>query len=95
MELILIILIYLTVYRITRLVIHDSFPPVAIVRDFFLDRTYEGHWLDYLLGCYWCVSVYVGGLVVLATDLVVDVPYPWLVWISSSAITGAISTRVN
>lgn len=54
----------------------------------------KGHWsgtgraLAYLLECPWCMSVYVGGAVVLLTDLFVSVPAPWLVWIAASTVTG-------
>lgn len=49
--------------------------------------------LAYLITCPWCVSVYVGFVIVGVEMLLVDVPYPWLVWGASSAITGLLSAR--
>ena len=37
------------------------------------------HWLSELYGCPWCVSAYVSGALVAATDVVHGVPVPWLV----------------
>lgn len=48
--------------------------------------------LAYFVGCPWCVSLWVGGFVTLATMLVVDVPYPWLVWPATSSITGLLAS---
>lgn len=48
--------------------------------------------LAYLLSCYWCMSVWVGGVLTLATDLAVGLPTPALVWLTASAVTGLIAS---
>lgn len=48
--------------------------------------------LAYFVGCPWCVSLWVGGLITLATMLVVAVPYPLLVWPATSAVTGLLAS---
>lgn len=48
--------------------------------------------LAYFVGCPWCASIWVGGLVTLATMLTVGVPYPLLVWPATSAVTGLLAS---
>lgn len=48
--------------------------------------------LAYFIGCPWCVSLWVGGLLTLATMLIVDVPYPLLVWPATSTVTGLLAS---
>lgn len=131
MDALLIILIFLTVYRGTRLITRDKLPVVFIPREAFVQRwgTYEGigrdrdgvrrNWLvrawrylwasefvavngidrtnlvmkslAYLWECDWCTSIWVGGAVVYTTVQYVDLPYPWLVWVASSAVTGLLT----
>ena len=47
----------------------------------------------YWLSCPWCVSIWVGGAVTLATAMFTSVPMPIMVWLASSAITGFMSSR--
>ena len=60
------------------------------------DPSAKGHWgntgraFAYLLECPWCMSMYIGGVVVFVTALFVSVPAPFLVWIAASSITGLI-----
>lgn len=50
--------------------------------------------LAYYVTCPWCVSVWIGGLVVLAEVICMsDVPYPLLLWGASSAVTGFLSGK--
>lgn len=50
--------------------------------------------LAYYVTCPWCVSVWIGGLVVLAEVICMsDVPYPLLLWAASSAVTGFLSGK--
>lgn len=128
----LLILTFLTVYRITRFVTVDKFPAIDLPREAFVQRwgAYEGigrepdavrhNWLvrsfrffwaaefpavngidrtnlvmksfAYLWECSWCTSIWVGGAVVYTTVQYVDLPYPWLVWVASSAVTGLLTT---
>lgn len=41
-------------------------------------KAWVPHWLAELLGCPWCVSAYISGALVAATDVLVGVPVPWL-----------------
>jgi hypothetical protein len=49
------------------------------------------HWLAELITCPWCASAYVSGALVLITDCVIGVQWPWLmggaVWAGSSLIS--------
>lgn len=47
----------------------------------------------YFLSCPWCVSVWVGGGVTLATYLAVGLHVPVLVWLASAGVTGYLSSR--
>lgn len=48
----------------------------------------------YMLTCPWCVSVWLGGLVVLVEVLCgANVPYPLLLWPATSAVTGLLASR--
>lgn len=46
--------------------------------------------LAYQLSCPWCVSPYVGAVVVAVTDLWVGLPTPVLVWLAAAGFTGAM-----
>lgn len=82
------LLVALTSYRLTRLVVHDTFPPVRWVRvklagdaDAYAPRaSWSPEWLADLVSCHWCSSVWVAGGVVLVTDVWVGLPWPLLVW---------------
>lgn len=47
--------------------------------------------LAYLWECDWCTSIWVGGAVVYTSTLFVSTPYPWLLWLASSAATGLLT----
>lgn len=51
-----------------------------------------GRSLRYLFTCPWCMSVWVGAVVVYVFTLFVSVPLPYAVWIAVSATTGLIAT---
>ncbi len=63
-----ILLHVIAVYRITRLITTDTFPPVAWLRERLVRGRPVTHWLPYMLGangntgCPWCVSVWVAAL---------------------------------
>lgn len=111
----LLIVMVLTVYRLTRLVVKDTLPPVLWVRDrlaggwrpmtsfesadqgatveiggitnLWVNRvSWSPDWLGELITCPWCASGWITGAVVLATDLTVGMPLPWL---SGPAVWGA------
>lgn len=100
-------LLVVTVWRVTRLLVVDEFPPVRAVR-LWVVRTFAevkadgslgadrrwgwlGHALAYLWTCVWCMSVWVGGGVVAAATVWVSVPLPVLVVAAGSALSGVMS----
>lgn len=89
----LIVLVCLSTYRFTRLIVRDLFPPMEVFREWVLRKCGVSHWLSYLVTCYWCVSLYVGAVIVVLAWWFYGLPYPLLVWPVSSAVTGLISQR--
>lgn len=93
------VLLALTSYRLTRLLVVDNFPPILRVRELLTGdeetnrpaASWVPWWLEYLAGCYWCVSVWVSGLVTLAVTLASDLPYPLLVWGGVAALAPWLS----
>lgn len=93
------VLMTLATYRVTRLLVVDNFPPVLYVRQLLTGDDELGRppaawvpwWLQYLAGCYWCVSVWVSGLVTLAVTLASDLSYPLLVWGGVAALAPWLS----
>lgn len=90
-ETLLVALVVLSVYRVTRLLVKDTFPPIAVARARVAERWGDDSWQAYLSSCSWCASPYVGGAVVVTVDQVVGLPVPVLVWIAASAVTGFIA----
>jgi hypothetical protein len=88
------VLLALTSYRLTRFLVKDNFPPILYVRERLTGNDAYGvqkwpwvpFWLEYLAGCYWCVSVWTSGAVTLLAALTMDVPYPWLIWGGCAAL---------
>jgi hypothetical protein len=82
----LLVAMWLAAYRVTRLVVNDSFPPVQRLRDKLVgaDETKllgtRMEWFGELITCYWCASFWVSGVVVGLTDLATSVPLPFLLW---------------
>jgi len=87
----LVLLITLTTYRITRLLTQDALPLVARPRAWIIRRTGEHSAWAYLVECPWCTGVYVAAAVTAATDVWVSVPYPFLVAGAAAALTGIIA----
>lgn len=88
------VLLALTSYRLTRLLVVDKFPPILWVRERLTGNEDEGiypwrwvpFWLEYLAGCYWCVGVWTAGAVTLLAAWTMDVPYPLLYWGGCAAV---------
>ncbi len=97
----------LAIWRLTRLLVVDDFPPVRAVRDWFI-KTFAvispegemtggrhlgglGHAVAYIWTCPWCMSVYVGAGVWAAADWRLSVPYPWLILAAGSGLAGLMS----
>lgn len=108
-DLLLLAAVWLSVYRFTRLVAVDR---IAQAPREWLQIRFEQRWerrhpgllndnewqspTAYLLGCVWCSSVWIGGLITLATAVFVAGPLPvpwWLMWASSSAVTGWLASN--
>jgi hypothetical protein len=103
-RLVLAVGLVLAVWRITRLLVVDEFPPVRAVREWFI-RTFAiisvegemtggrrlggiGHAIAYIWTCPWCMSVYVGASVWAAADWRLSVPFPWLIVALGSGLSG-------
>lgn len=88
------IILALAAYRLTRLFIEDVIfdtPRDAIWKKFPPESTKIG----YLLTCYWCLGLWVSGLVVV---LYLLIPVPTLVVaaiLAISAVVGMIDHRMN
>ena len=84
-------------YRITRLVVSDSFPPVQRLRDRLVgadEKRLVGtrlEWLGELVTCYWCASFWVSGAVVGVAEVATSVPLPFLLWWAVAGIAAFAS----
>jgi len=89
----MVLLVWLTIYRATRLITDDDFPASIAVRGRVTDRWGENSWQNYLVTCPWCLSIWLGAVVVVAADFMLDdgLAAPALVWASASAVTGYLS----
>lgn len=98
---IFVVLFYLTVFRVTRFFIQDTWPPIAWMRNKITGRRSPDHWLSYLFGqgsdpgCPWCMSVWVaaaGCVILWLTDFV---QLDWRMWVmlalSASTATGFLA----
>lgn len=90
-------LFLLAVFRATRLVTADAFPPLAAARRAVIRRFGDEHPISYLVECPWCVSVWLGALGAAAWDLAdmlpgvrtTSVPVPVALALAASLVTGA------
>jgi hypothetical protein len=75
----------------------DQFKPTTAVKGvenrWIVRKPWSPHWLAELLGCPWCVSAYVSGALVLATDLTYGLPVPWLVGPAVWAAAALLASR--
>jgi hypothetical protein len=100
-----VVIIWLAVYRASRFITADTFPPVAWVRGKLTLKRMRAtgqppHWLVYLIGdnvdsgCPWCVSLWLG--LGVGTWLWLGAHWQWwvavAVWWSASAVTGLLTT---
>jgi hypothetical protein len=93
------VIMALTAYRVTRLLVVDNFPPILWLRTKLTGDEDEGvrpaawvpWWLEYLAGCYWCVSVWVSGVITLVVTLTSGLPHPLLVWGGVAALAPWLS----
>lgn len=82
----------LAVYRLTRLAIVDTFPPVQKARFRVLQRWHEDSWQVELLTCPWCLSIWIGGVVVLVRRTRAWHALRFV--LVSSAVAGALSEKL-
>lgn len=84
--------------RMTRLAVHDTFPPAAAVRNWYLDKAGVSEW-RWLFLCHWCMSAW-PSLLVLVTAVLTwghdgwDTAW-WLVngWFALMYVAGIIVER--
>lgn len=86
-----VVLLALTVYRATRLVTCDSFPPALRLRSFIVNRGPE--WLGDLVTCPWCASVWLSAAITATTQLFISVPAPVLVSAAATVFAGLLGQR--
>lgn len=93
----LVLLVIGAVFRVTRFITADSFPPMAFAREWVEVRYGEDSAAAYFIHCPWCVSIWVGLAVTYATDALVEpgLPVPLLVALAASGVTGLTSTHLD
>jgi hypothetical protein len=103
----IVVLVLVTIWRVTRLFVIDEFPPIRAARMWWIQTFAEiqpdgslgadrrwgwfGHALAYLWTCMWCMSVWVGLGVVGVATVWVSIPGPWLVIAAGSALSGVMT----
>jgi hypothetical protein len=90
-------LLALTVYRFTRLVTADDFPPIHWAREHVMNFAYDTdhprwEWLGDLVSCQWCASGWVALVTVVSTDQFIPggLPLPVLWWLAAWGL-GAVA----
>lgn len=82
----LFVLASLTCYRVTRLIVEDSWPPMVWVRD----RIERPEWLAYLFTCGHCMSVWVAAATVGIMWATIDLPVPGVWFGAVAAVTSLL-----
>lgn len=88
----LLVVMSLVAYRVTRLVVSDTFPPVQWLRDTLVGADEvklvgtKWEWFGELITCYWCASFWIAGATVLVTNLFTSVQLPFLMWWAVAAV---------
>lgn len=81
------------VFRLTRLVVADQFPPVKRARERILQRWPATDWRVELLTCPWCVSFWIALVVVALRRFVPRVWRPASRAFAFSAVAGMLSEK--
>lgn len=106
MNVLLMLGLLVAVWRVTRLLVRDEFPPVRKIREWMI-ATFAvvngegeivagrrwgglGYAVGYVWTCPWCMSVWVGLGVWAAADWRLSVPYPWLLVAAGSGLSGVL-----
>lgn len=106
MSLLLFAGLLVAVWRVTRLLVRDEFPPVRAVREWMVATFARindageivggrrwggvGYAVGYVWTCPWCMSVWVGLGVWAVADWRLSVPYPWLLVAAGSGLSGVL-----
>lgn len=83
----------LATYRLTRLVQRDTLPPVRRAREHVMESDEVPESVKELLDCPWCLSFWVGLLVVWLRRAAPRAWRPVALALAASAVTGLISTQ--
>lgn len=90
------ILVPLTVYRLTRIMVEDSWPPTEALRNWLERRTGRDSGWTTLATCPWCFSMWVSAVVVASIDRwFLPLPLPVCWWLASSCIAAWIAQKVD
>lgn len=97
MDAIVVVSIWLSTFRLTRLLVRDDFPPIAVQRARIAERWGDASWQAYLSTCSWCAGIWVAGAVTsgawwASQHYPFDVPVPVLVWWAGAAVTGLLAS---
>lgn len=105
----LLVVLALATFRLTRLITRDDFPPILWART-RIQRARPtvtksatlGHeayvdywWLGELVSCPWCASAYVSGGVVAATWYLHGLPLPVFCWLAVWGAGAYVADRVD
>jgi hypothetical protein len=91
---VLLLLLGLATYRLTRLVVRDEFPPARGIRTtverwaYEPDRFRRWEWLGDLVTCHWCASAYVAAALIAGVEWFSSqpVPLPFVFWLATWAL---------
>jgi len=87
----LVVLVGLASARLTRLLVLDALPPLAVARMRVRERWGDDSWQAYLAHCPWCVGVYVAAAVTAAATACYGMPAPVLVWLTAAWLAGFLT----
>lgn len=83
----------LAAYRLTRLITHDSLPPIQKLRDHVLDRWATSPWSE-LADCPWCMGFWVSAGTTIIASTPAATTYQWVaVPLAMATIVGMIAHR--
>lgn len=83
----------LAAHRLTRLITHDSLPPVKKLRDHVLDRWGHNPWSE-LADCPWCMGFWVATGTTILASTPAEAAYRWIaVPLAMATVIGIIANR--